>query len=121
VVILLVLFRSRHREDTGLHGAMRESKMHSGNTQTGKIQDGEIQDGEIQDDEIQDGEIMGAWLFLYGLAGFLLDSLRGDAPAGALFHGTLTMAQSLAMLMVLAGGLLWLRPNRLQKEAALAG
>jgi phosphatidylglycerol---prolipoprotein diacylglyceryl transferase len=116
VVLLLVLFRRRHREDTGLHGAMRESKMQSGNTQKSKIQDGEIQDGEIQD-----GEIMGAWLFLYGLAGCLLDSLRGDAPAGALFHGTLTMAQSLAMLMVLAGGLLWLRPHRLQKEAALAG
>jgi phosphatidylglycerol---prolipoprotein diacylglyceryl transferase len=111
VVLLLVLFRRRYREDTDFQGAMRESKMQRGNTQKGKIQDGEI----------QDGEIMGAWLFLYGLAGFLLDFLRGDAPAGPLFHGTLTMAQSLAMLMVLAGGLLWLRPNRLQKEAALAG
>jgi phosphatidylglycerol---prolipoprotein diacylglyceryl transferase len=111
VVLLLVLFRRRHREDTGLDGAMRESKMQSGNIQKSKIQDGEI----------QDGEIMGAWLFLYGLAGCLLDSLRGDTPAGALFHGTLTMAQSLTMLMVLAGGLLWLRPHRLEKEAALAG
>jgi phosphatidylglycerol:prolipoprotein diacylglycerol transferase len=146
VVLLLVLFRRRHRGDTGLHGAMRESKMQSGNTQKSKIQDGKIQDGkiqdgkiqdgkiqdgkiqdgkiqdcEIQDGEIQDGEIMGAWLFLYGLASFLLDSVRGDAQPGALFHGTLTVAQSLAMLMVLAGGLLWLRPHRLEKEAALVG
>jgi phosphatidylglycerol:prolipoprotein diacylglycerol transferase len=121
MVLLLVLFRRRHREDTDLHGAIRDGEIQSGDIQKGKIRDGEIHDGEIKDGEIKDGEIMGAWLFLYGLAGFSLDFLRGDAPPGTLFHGALTIAQSLAMLMVLAGGLLWLRPHRLQKEAALAG
>jgi phosphatidylglycerol:prolipoprotein diacylglycerol transferase len=121
MVFLLVLFRRRHREDTDLHGAIRDGEIQNGDIQKGKIRDGEIHDGEIKDGEIKDGEIMGAWLFLYGLAGFSLDFLRGDALLGTLFDGALTIAQSLAMLMVLAGGVLWLRTHRLQKEAALAG
>ncbi len=69
----------------------------------------------------QDGDVMGAWLFLYGVAGFFLDFLRGDAAPGPLFRGALTIGQSVAMLMVLAGGLLWLHPHHPQKEAVLAG
>ena len=47
-----------------------------------------------------DGEILGAWLFLGGLSGFLLTLLRGD--------GVVT-TQLVSAVMVLAGGLLWLR------------
>jgi len=50
-----------------------------------------------------DGEILGAWLFLGGLARFLLTSFRGDEVAGTQVSGA---------AMVLVGGLLWLhRPQ----------
>ncbi len=47
-----------------------------------------------------DGEILGAWLFLGGLSSSLLTFLRGDGVVGTQFIGA---------VMVLAGGLLWLR------------
>jgi phosphatidylglycerol---prolipoprotein diacylglyceryl transferase len=52
---------------------------------------------------IRSGEIMGAWLFLHGAVGFLLNFLRGDLVAT-----NFLLPQSLAAAMVLAGGLLWL-------------
>jgi phosphatidylglycerol---prolipoprotein diacylglyceryl transferase len=47
-----------------------------------------------------DGEILGAWLFLGGLARFLLSALSGDEILAAQLAGA---------AMVLGGGLLWLR------------
>jgi phosphatidylglycerol:prolipoprotein diacylglycerol transferase len=59
-----------------------------------------------------DGEILGAWLFLGGLASFLLAFLRGDGGGGVLFSGLITVTQLVAAAMVLGGGLLWLhRPQ----------
>jgi phosphatidylglycerol:prolipoprotein diacylglycerol transferase len=55
----------------------------------------------------RDGEILGAWLFLGGLSNFLLTSLRGDS--GWSLSGLITLTQLVAVAMVLAGGLLWLR------------
>jgi phosphatidylglycerol:prolipoprotein diacylglycerol transferase len=50
-----------------------------------------------------DGEVLGAWLFLGGLARFLLTSLRGDEVVATQWVGA---------AMVLGGGLLWLhRPQ----------
>jgi phosphatidylglycerol:prolipoprotein diacylglycerol transferase len=50
-----------------------------------------------------DGEVLGAWLFLGGLARFLLTSLRGDEVVATQWVGA---------TMVLGGGLLWLhRPQ----------
>jgi phosphatidylglycerol:prolipoprotein diacylglycerol transferase len=47
-----------------------------------------------------DGEILGAWLFLSGLSSSLLTFVRGDGVVAGQFIGA---------VMVLAGGLLWLR------------
>ncbi len=47
-----------------------------------------------------DGEILGAWLFLGGLSSFLLTLLRGDGVLAT---------QLVSAVMVLGGGLLWLR------------
>jgi phosphatidylglycerol:prolipoprotein diacylglycerol transferase len=52
---------------------------------------------------IRNGEIMGTWLFLHGAISFLLNLLRGD-----LIATNFLLPQSLAAVMVLAGGLLWL-------------
>jgi phosphatidylglycerol:prolipoprotein diacylglycerol transferase len=48
----------------------------------------------------RDGEILGTWLFLSGLSSSLLTYVRGDGVVAAQFIGA---------VMVLAGGLLWLR------------
>jgi phosphatidylglycerol:prolipoprotein diacylglycerol transferase len=57
----------------------------------------------------RDGEAMGAWLFLSGLGRYLLSFLRGDGGGRPLLGGAITLGQLVGLLMVLAGGALWLR------------
>lgn len=59
-----------------------------------------------------DGQIFGAYLFLYGIARFLIEFLRGDpGRGGPYFGGLLTGTQLIAIGLVLAGGVIWyLRP-----------
>jgi prolipoprotein diacylglyceryltransferase len=61
----------------------------------------------------QSGEIAGAWLFLYGIGSFLIEFLRGDPghypDRGQLFGGTLSTSQGVAVCLVIAGGMLWLK------------
>ncbi len=63
----------------------------------------------------RDGEVMGAWLFCYGVARFFLEFLRGDPGRGSVFGGALTVTQLLAVLMVIAAGVLWVRPPALPR------
>ena len=60
-----------------------------------------------------DGQIFGAYLFLYGVARFLIEFLRGDpGRGGPYFGGALSGTQLISIGLVLAGGLLWyLRPT----------
>ncbi len=60
----------------------------------------------------RDGEVLGGWLFLSGVAWFFLEFLRGDAGRGSLFGGALSVTQGIAMLAVVAGAALWLRPAK---------
>jgi prolipoprotein diacylglyceryltransferase len=53
--------------------------------------------------KIRSGEIMGAWLFLYWMSSFFLNFLRGDLASDGFL-----LLQSVAAIMVVAGGLLWL-------------
>jgi len=55
----------------------------------------------------QAGETFGAGMFLYGLALYGVELLRGDVSF-VLLHGALSLQQGIAVLMVLAGALLWL-------------
>ena len=66
----------------------------------------------------QAGEMAGAWLFLYGVTRFFLDFYRGGATGLRFFGGALTLAQLLAMLAVLAGGLLLMRRSHRPALAA---
>jgi phosphatidylglycerol:prolipoprotein diacylglycerol transferase len=67
-----------------------------------------------------DGQVIGAYLFLYGFARYLLEFLRGDPGRGVLFHGAMTGTQLISILMVIAGGALWLRRER-PSTAAVGG
>jgi phosphatidylglycerol:prolipoprotein diacylglycerol transferase len=59
-----------------------------------------------------DGQIFGAYLFLYGIARFLIEFLRGDpGRGGPYFGGILSGTQLISIGLVLAGGIIWyLRP-----------
>lgn len=54
-----------------------------------------------------DGQIIGAYLFLYGIARFFLEFLRGDPGRGEVFGGLMTGTQLISILLVVAGGLIW--------------
>ena len=58
-----------------------------------------------------DGQIFGAYLFLYGIARFLLEFIRDDPGRGSVFGGVLSGTQLIAIGLVLTGGIIWyLRP-----------
>jgi phosphatidylglycerol:prolipoprotein diacylglycerol transferase len=56
---------------------------------------------------LRSGEVFGAGLFLYGLALYGVELLRGEVPF-VLLHGALSIQQAIAVGMVLTGALLWL-------------
>jgi len=58
-----------------------------------------------------DGQVIGAYLFLYGVARYFLEFLRGDPGRGEVFGGVMTGTQLISIFLVIAGGLIWwLRP-----------
>lgn len=54
-----------------------------------------------------EGQIIGLYMILYGVARFFLEFLRGDPGRGEVFGGFMTGTQLIALLMVVAGGVLW--------------
>lgn len=68
-----------------------------------------------------DGQIFGAYLFLYGIARFLIEFLRDDPGRGSVFGGVLSGTQLIAIGLVLAGGLIWyFRPAQREPKVAMA-
>ena len=65
-----------------------------------------------------EGQILGAYLFIYGIARFFLEFIRNDPDRGSMFGGAMSGVQFIAILMVIAGGLLWVW--RVQPKAAPA-
>lgn len=66
-----------------------------------------------------DGQVIGAYLFLYGIARFFLEFLRGDPGRGVVFGGVMSGTQLISIFLVLAGGLLWyVRPALKTNPAA---
>lgn len=56
-----------------------------------------------------DGQVIGAYLFLYGFARYFIEFFRGDPGRATVFGGFMTMTQLISILLVVAGGALWLR------------
>ena len=65
-----------------------------------------------------DGQVIGTYLFLYGFARYFLEFLRDDPGRGEVFGGAMTGTQLISILLVIAGGALWLR--RSPRPAAVA-
>lgn len=55
------------------------------------------------------GQIIGAYAFLYGVARFFLEFLRGDPGRGSVLGGMLSLTQAISIIFVIVGGVLWLR------------
>ena len=59
-----------------------------------------------------DGQVFGTFMFVYGVARFFMEFLRGDPDRGLVFGGAMTVTQLIAIGLVAAGGLIWwLRPG----------
>ena len=54
-----------------------------------------------------DGQVIGAYLFLYGIARFFIEFLRGDPGRGEVFGGVMTGTQLISIGLVITGGLIW--------------
>ena len=67
-----------------------------------------------------EGQVIGAYLFLYGVARFFLEFLRGDPDRGSMFNGAITGTQFISICLVLAGGILWWLRRTPQPELASA-
>jgi phosphatidylglycerol:prolipoprotein diacylglycerol transferase len=66
-----------------------------------------------------DGQIFGAYLFLYGIARYFLEFLRGDPGRGEVFGGIMTGTQLISICLVIVGGFIWwLRPGTKAVPAA---
>lgn len=67
-----------------------------------------------------EGQVIGSYLFIYGVARYFLEFIRDDPDRGSLFGGAMTGTQFISILLVVAGGLLWLRRSRIQPQPAVA-
>jgi phosphatidylglycerol---prolipoprotein diacylglyceryl transferase len=67
-----------------------------------------------------DGQVIGAYLFLYGFARYFLEFLRDDPGRGVLFGGMMSGTQLISILLVIAGGVLWVRRSPKAQPAAAA-
>lgn len=65
-----------------------------------------------------EGQVIGAYLFLYGVARFFIEFIRDDPDRGSMFNGALTGTQFISILLVIAGGILWLRRKAPQPQLA---
>lgn len=56
-----------------------------------------------------DGQVIGAYMFVYGFARYFLEFLRDDPDRGSVLGGFMTGTQLMAIGLVIAGGVLWMR------------
>ena len=65
-----------------------------------------------------DGQVIGAYLFLYGIARFFIEFLRGDPGRGEVFGGVMTGTQLISIGLVITGGLIWWLKSGVPENAA---
>jgi phosphatidylglycerol:prolipoprotein diacylglycerol transferase len=67
-----------------------------------------------------DGQVFGTYMILYGIARFFIEFLRGDPGRGEVFGGLMSGTQLISILLVIAGGVAWLRRQPLAVPAPSA-
>ena len=67
-----------------------------------------------------EGQVIGAYLFIYGFGRFFFEFLRDDPDRGSVFGGALSVVQVIAIFMVIAGGVLWMRGFRSEPKPVVA-
>jgi phosphatidylglycerol:prolipoprotein diacylglycerol transferase len=65
-----------------------------------------------------DGQVIGAYMFLYGVARYFMEFVRDDPERGSVFGGAMTGTQLISVVLVIAGGVLWLRRKKAQTAVA---
>lgn len=66
------------------------------------------------------GQVIAAYLFLFGIARYFLEFYRDDPERGSMFGGMMSGTQFISILLVIAGGVLWMHHGGRQRQAALA-
>ena len=66
-----------------------------------------------------EGEIIGTYMIIYGIARYFIEFFRGDPGRGE-FLGFMSGTQAIAIVLVIGGGLLWMRRVPLLQSAKLA-
>ncbi len=64
-----------------------------------------------------EGQVIGAYLFIYGVARYFIEFLRGDPDRGSVFGGAMSGTQLISIGLVILGGILWLRRAELKQPA----
>lgn len=67
-----------------------------------------------------DGQVLGAYFFLYGVTRYFLEFFRDDPERGSVFGGAMSATQLIALCLVVAGGLLWMRRSAARSAPAIA-
>jgi phosphatidylglycerol:prolipoprotein diacylglycerol transferase len=63
-----------------------------------------------------EGQVIATYLFVYGVARYFLEFLRGDPDRGSLFGGAMSGTQLISIGLVMLGGALWLRRTELKQQ-----
>jgi phosphatidylglycerol:prolipoprotein diacylglycerol transferase len=59
------------------------------------------------------GQVFGTYAFLYGIARFFLEFYRDDPERGSVFGGVMSTTQLISIVLVIIGGVMWMkRPNK---------
>jgi phosphatidylglycerol:prolipoprotein diacylglycerol transferase len=55
------------------------------------------------------GQVFGTYAFLYGTARYFLEFYRDDPERGSMLGGIMTTTQFVSLLLVIVGGILWMK------------
>jgi phosphatidylglycerol:prolipoprotein diacylglycerol transferase len=66
-----------------------------------------------------EGQVIGSYLVLYGVARYFLEFIRDDPDRGSVFGGAMTGTQLISIVLVILGGILWLRRAQMEQHAVV--
>ena len=64
------------------------------------------------------GQVAGAYMFLFGIARFVIEFWRGDPDRGSVFGNAISGTQLISIVLVILGGIFWLRRSHAAPRTA---